>query len=97
MMLTNPTEILGDDRGWVKGIRCQKMELGEPDESGRRSPIPVPDAYFDTETDVVVMSLGTSPNPLIASTTPGLETNKWRCIVADDDGKTTRKRSFLPE
>ncbi len=94
MMLTNPTEILGDERGWVKGIRCQKMELGEPDESGRRSPVPVPDAYFDTETDVVVMSLGTSPNPLIASTTPGLETNKWRCIVADDDGKTTREGVF---
>lgn len=94
MMLTNPTEILGDERGWVKGIRCQKMELGEPDESGRRSPVPVPDAYFDSETDVVVMSLGTSPNPLIASTTPGLETNKWRCIVADDDGKTTREGVF---
>lgn len=93
-MLSNPTEILGDQKGWVNGIRCQQMELGEPDESGRRSPVPVEGALFDIDTDVVIMSLGTSPNPLIASTTPGLDTNKWRCIVADENGATTREGVF---
>ncbi len=93
-MLTNPVEVLGDEKGWVKGLRCIKMELGEPDESGRRSPVPVPDSYFDIETDVMIMSLGTSPNPLIASTTPGLQTNKWSCLVASEDGATTRPGVF---
>ena len=74
-MLTNPVEVLGDERGWVRGLRCIKMELGEPDESGRRSPVPLKDSEFDIETDVVIMSLGTSPNPLLSSTTPGLEVN----------------------
>ena len=93
-MLTNPTEVLGNDKGWVTGLRCIKMELGEPDASGRRSPVPIPDSHFDIETDVVVMSLGTSPNPLIANTTPGLETNKHSCVVADDDGVTTKLGVF---
>ena len=66
------------------------MELGEPDESGRRSPIPIPDSEFEMDVDVVIMALGTSPNPLIANTTPGLETNKWKCIVADENGITTK-------
>lgn len=82
-VLTNPTEIIVDDAGWVKGIRCVKMELGAPDESGRRSPIVVAGSEFDIEVDMVIMSLGTSPNPLIASTTNGLETNRWDCIVAE--------------
>ena len=93
-MLTNPVAILGDERGWVRGIRCISMELGEPDSSGRRSPVPIPDSDFEIETDVVIMSLGTSPNPLIASTTPGLDTNKWNCIVANDDGQTSRPGIF---
>ena len=93
-MLTNPVEVLGDERGWTKGIRCMKMELGEPDESGRRSPVVVPGSEFDIECDVVVMALGTSPNPLIASTTPGLDTNRWGCIVAQDNGQTTREGVF---
>ena len=93
-MLTNPTEILGDEEGWVKGLKCIKMELGEPDESGRRSPVPIPDSHFDIDSDVVVMSLGTSPNPLIASTTEGLDTNRWGCIVAGEDGATSRPGVF---
>lgn len=93
-MLTNPTMVLGDEKGWVTGLRCEKMELGEPDSSGRRRPIPVPDSLFDIETDVMIMSLGTSPNPLIASTTKGLDTDKWGCIVANEEGATTRKGVF---
>ena len=93
-MLTNPVEVLGDERGWVRGLKCIRMELGEPDESGRRSPVPVKDSEFDIETDVVVMSLGTSPNPLLSTTTAGLDVNRWNCIVADDDGRTTRKGVF---
>lgn len=93
-MLTNPVEVLGNEKGWVTGLKCIKMELGEPDESGRRSPVPIPDSEFDIETDVVVMSLGTSPNPLIASTTPGLDTNRWKCVIADDYGVTTKKGVF---
>ena len=83
-VLTNPTEILVDDAGWVKGIRCVKMELGEPDDSGRRSPVVVTGSEFDIDVDMVIMSLGTSPNPLIAATTEGLETNRWQCIVTDE-------------
>ena len=91
-LLTNPTEILGDDKGWVKGIRCVRMELGEPDESGRRSPQPVAGSEFDIDVDTVIMSLGTSPNPLISMTTKGLDTNKRKCIVAEETtGKTTRE------
>lgn len=90
-MLTNPVEIIGDDKGWVKAVRCIRMELGEPDESGRRSPVAVPGSEFEIETDTVIMSLGTSPNPLIAKTTGGLDTNRRGCIVADESGSTTRK------
>jgi glutamate synthase (NADPH) small chain len=88
-MLTNPMEILGDEKGWVRGIKCEKMELGEADESGRRSPIPVRDSAFDIEADVVIMSLGTSPNPLIARTTHNLEVTKKGGIIADENGATT--------
>ncbi|MBS5521754.1 MAG: NADPH-dependent glutamate synthase [Clostridiales bacterium] len=90
-LLTNPTEILVDDNGWVKGIRCVKMELGEPDESGRRRPVVVPGSEYDIEVDAVIMSLGTSPNPLISSTTKGLDVNKWKCIVADENNGATTK------
>ncbi len=93
-MLTNPVEILGDERGWVRGIRCIRMELGEPDASGRRSPVPVPGSEFEIETDEVIMALGTSPNPLIAGTTSGLETTRRGCIAADEDGATSRPGVF---
>lgn len=93
-LLTNPIEIVGDEKGWVKAIKCIKMELGEPDASGRRRPVEVPNSEYSIEADVVIMSLGTSPNPLISTTTPGLELNKWQCIVADDNGKTTREGVF---
>ena len=90
-LLTNPKEILVDDNGWVKGIRCIRMELGEPDASGRRRPIEVPGSVFDIDVDTVIMSLGTSPNPLISSTTYGLDVNKRKCIIADEEtGKTTK-------
>ena len=91
-LLTNPVEILADENGWVKGMRCIRMELGEPDASGRRRPVEVPGSEFELELDTVIMSLGTSPNPLISSTTEGLEVNKWKCIVADENnGKTTKE------
>ena len=93
-MLTNPTKVLGDDKGWVRAINCVAMELGEPDESGRRSPQVVEGSDFEIECDVVVMALGTSPNPLIASTTDSLETNRRGCIVADEWGATSRKGVF---
>ena len=93
-MLTNPTAVLGDDKGWVRAINCVEMELGEPDESGRRSPQVVDGSDFEIECDVVVMALGTSPNPLIASTTDALDTNRRGCIVADDWGVTSRKGVF---
>lgn len=93
-MLTNPVEIIGDENGWVKAVRCIRMELGEPDESGRRSPVAVPGSEFEIETDTVIMSLGTSPNPLIASTTKGLETTRRGCLVADEGGETTREGVF---
>ena len=91
-LLTNPVEILADENGWVCGMKCVKMELGEPDESGRRRPVVKPDSEFVIDVDTVIMSLGTSPNPLISSTTEGLETNKWKCIVAEEEnGKTTKE------
>ena len=93
-MLTNPVEILSDEKGWVRAIRCIRMELGEPDESGRRSPVPVPGSEFEIEADTVIMSLGTSPNPLISKTTEGLQTNRKGCIVADSEGATTREGVF---
>ncbi len=91
-LLTNPVEILSDEKGWVTGMKCVRMQLGEPDESGRRRPEVVPGSEFVMDLDMVIMSLGTSPNPLISSTTEGLETNKWKCIVADEvNGKTTKE------
>ena len=91
-LLTNPVEILVDDNGYVKGMKCVKMALGEPDASGRRRPVVVEGSEFEMELDTVIMSLGTSPNPLISSTTEGLEVNKWKCIVAEEDnGKTTKE------
>ena len=93
-MLTNPVEILGDEKGWVRAIRCIRMELGEPDASGRRSPIPVEGSEFDIPADSVIMALGTSPNPLISKTTKGLETDRRGCIVADGAGATTRPGVF---
>lgn len=93
-MLTNPVEVLGDEKGWVRALRCIRMELGEPDASGRRSPVPVPGSEFDIDTETVIMALGTSPNPLISSTTSGLETTKRGCLVADESGATTREGVF---
>ena len=93
-MLTNPVEVIGDENGWVRAVRCIRMELGEPDESGRRSPVEVPGSEFEIETDTVIMSLGTSPNPLIAKTTAGLETTRRGCLVADENGATTRPGVF---
>ena len=93
-MLTNPVEVLGDEKGWVRALRCIRMELGEPDASGRRSPVPVAGSEFELPADEVIMALGTSPNPLIASTTKGLETERHGCIVADADGATTRPGVF---
>ena len=90
-LLTNPVEIIKDDKGWVTGMKCVKMELGEPDESGRRRPVVKADSEFVMELDTVIMSLGTSPNPLISSTTEGLEVNKWKCIVADETNGCTSK------
>lgn len=89
--LTNPVEILVDENGWVAGMKCVKMELGEPDESGRRRPVEVEGSEFVMDVDMVVMSLGTSPNPLISSTTPGLEINKRKCIVAEEETGLTSK------
>ena len=93
-MLTNPTAVIGNEQGWVTGLRCVEMELGEPDESGRRSPVVKADSEFEIEADVVIMALGTSPNPLIAATTEGLETSRRGCIVASDEGATSRKGVF---
>lgn len=90
-LLQNPTEILVNDEGWVKGIRIIKMELGEPDESGRRRPVEVPGSEYEIECDTVIMSLGTSPNPLISSTTDGLDVNRWQCIVAQEENGQTSK------
>ncbi len=91
-LLTNPVEILTDDNGWVSGMKCIRMELGEPDASGRRRPVPVEGSEFVIDVDTVIMSLGTSPNPLISSTTKGLETNRRKCIVAEEStGKTSKE------
>ena len=91
-LLTNPIEIIKDENGWVNGIKCVKMELGEPDASGRRRPVVKEGSEFIMGVDTVIMSLGTSPNPLISATTEGLEVNKWKCIVADEElGKTSKE------
>ncbi len=89
-VLTNPTEILGDEHKFVRGMTCVKMELGEPDESGRRSPIVIEGSEFTMDVDCVIMSIGTSPNPLLRNTTKGLEVNRRGCIVTDDEGLTSR-------
>lgn len=94
MMLTNPYEIIGDETGWVTGIKCVRMELGEPDDSGRRSPRVKEGSEFELSCDTVIMSLGTSPNPLLASTTEGLQTTRWGGLIANDEGATTREGVF---
>ena len=91
-LLCNPDEILTDDKDWVTGIKCIRMELGEPDASGRRRPVEIPGSEFTIDVDTVIMSLGTSPNPLISSTTIGLDVNKRKCIIADEEfGKTSKE------
>lgn len=92
--LTSPTEIHANEDGWVSGLTCVRMELGEPDDSGRRRPIVIEDSEFRIDVDTVIMALGTSPNPLIASTTEGLDTNRWACLVADETGQTSREGVF---
>ena len=93
-LLQNPTEILVDENGCVKGVRVIKMELGEPDESGRRRPVEIPESEYEIEADTVIMSLGTSPNPLISSTTRGLDVNKRGCIICEDDGATSKEAVY---
>ena len=94
-LLTNPVEILEDENGWVRAVRVIHMELGEPDASGRRRPVEIPGSEEEIPADTVIMALGTSPNPLLASTTKGLDTNRWGCLVADEkSGQTTREGVF---
>jgi glutamate synthase (NADPH/NADH) small chain len=89
--LTNPVEVMGSEDGYVRGMRCVRMELGEPDASGRRRPIPIEGSEFDMEVDTVVMALGTRPNPLVFSESGGLERTRWGTVVADEQvGKTTK-------
>ena len=90
-LLTNPTEILGDENGFVRGVRCVEMELGEPDASGRRRPVPKAGSEFELPVQTVIVAIGNSPNPLIGKTTPGLETDKWGCIIADGETGLTTK------
>lgn len=93
-LLCNPVKILGNEQGWVSGMVCQRMELGEPDASGRRRPMAIPGSDFTLDVDMVIIAVGTSPNPLIASTTDGLDINRHGCVTADDDGHTSRKGIF---
>ena len=94
-LLTNPVEVIGDEKGWVKGMKCVKMELGAPDASGRRTPVKIEGSEYILEVDTVIMSLGTSPNPLISNTTKGLEMNKRKCIIArEETGLTSRERVY---
>ena len=93
-LLTNPVAVLGNEKGWVTGLQCIRMELGEPDESGRRRPVKVPGSEFDISCDVAVIALGTGSNPLIGRTTPGLEMNRHNGIVADENGITSRPGIF---
>ena len=92
--LTNPVEIIPDEHGWVKKIRCIRMELGEPDEKGRRKPVEVPNSEFEIEADTVIISIGTSPNPLISQAIPGLELNRWKGIVTDEETGATNKEGI---
>jgi glutamate synthase (NADPH/NADH) small chain len=91
-LLSNPVEIYGDDHAMVRAIKCQEMELGEPDASGRRRPVPKKDAYFTIDTDLVIISIGGVANPLLTKSVPGLELNRWGNIVADDNGRTSLSR-----
>ena len=91
LVLNNPVKIVGDENGHVKGMECIKMELGEPDASGRRRPIPIEGSNFILDVDTAIMSIGTSPNPLIRSTTPGLETNDHGCLIVDENESTTKE------
>ena len=91
MPIINTSEIVADEKGWVKAIKCVRMELGEPDASGRRRPVVIEGSEFEMDVDTVIMSLGTSPNPLISSTTIGLDINKRKCIIADDETGATSK------
>ncbi len=94
-LLTNPIRYIGNDKGWVKGIECLRMELGEPDDSGRRRPVPIKGSEFIKEVDTVVVAIGSGSNPLVQSTTPGLNTNKWNYIIADEEtGQTSREGVF---
>jgi len=94
-LLTNPVEILSDENGWVKGMKCVRMELGEPDASGRRRPVTIKGSEFTVDADMVIMALGTSPNPLLSMTTKGLEMNKWNCVIINEEtGETTKKGVF---
>ena len=93
-LLTNPVRVIGDEKGYVTGIECIKMELGEPDEKGRRRPMPVEGSNFVLEVDCMIDALGTSPNPLLRMTTPGLEADKHGCLIADEKGKTTHEGVF---
>ena len=93
-MLTNPVEILGDEKGWVRAIKCIRMELGEPDASGRRSPVPIPGSEFEIPTETVITALGTAPNPLIVNTTKGLQATRRGGLEADAEGRTTREGIF---
>ena len=93
-MLTNPVEILGDEKGWVRAIKCIRMELGEPDASGRRSPVPIPGSEFEIPTETVIMALGSAPNPLIVNTTKGLQATRRGGLEADAEGRTTREGIF---
>lgn len=95
VMLTNPVELLGDDKGWLRAVRLQKMELGEPDDSGRRRPVPVEGSEYVMEIDMVVVAIGNSPNPMIRKTTPDIEHSRWGTVVADDrTGRTTKRGVF---
>ncbi len=91
-LLTNPTRVIGDDKGWVTGLECVKMELGEPDKSGRRRPVAVSGSEFVIDCDIIVMALGTSPNPILPATTPGLDAQDWGGLKASEAGRTTKER-----
>jgi glutamate synthase (NADPH/NADH) small chain len=93
--LTNPIEVLGNEDGWVTGLKCQRMELGEPDASGRARPVVVEGSEFVIPVDNVVLSIGNTPNPLLLKSTAGLETNRWGCLVANEEsGQTSRPRVY---
>ncbi|MBP1678994.1 MAG: gltA, partial [Bacteroidetes bacterium] len=94
LLLTNPTKILGDENGWVRGLECVRMELGEPDASGRRSPVVIPGSEFTLEVQTVIEAIGQKPNPIIQATTPGLTTSKRGTIVTNDDQRTSREGIF---